>query len=94
MIFKGSRYSNTPMYNRDEATIFERRELYNFNLENSIKHTVMQKDNLSSLAYQHYGDAQLWWVILEANPSYSSIFDINVGDIIIIPSKEEVMNIV
>lgn len=94
MIFSGSRYTNTDLYLRGEATVFERRELYNFNLDNCVKHTVIQSDTLNNLAHQYYNDSQLWWIILEANPMYSTIFDINIGDILHIPSKDEVMKIV
>lgn len=94
MIFKGSRYSKTDLYVRGEATVFERRELFNFNLDNSLKHTVIQSDTLHTLAKNYYGDSQLWWVLLEANPKYSNVFDINIGDIINIPLKDEVMKLV
>ena len=91
MIYAGSRYSDTSLYNRDGVNIFERRELRDFSTQDSTKHIVIQSDALSTLAHLYYGDAQLWWVILEANPQYSTVFDINVGDILVIPSKEEVI---
>ena len=94
MIFKGSRYAKTDLYVRGEVTGFERRDLFNFNLDNSLKHTVIQSDTLPNLAKNYYDDPQLWWVILEANPKYSTISDINIGDIIYIPSKEEVIKLV
>lgn len=93
MIYEGSRYLNTDLYKRGEATVFERRELYTFS-SSSVRHTVSSTDTLDTLAYQYYGDTQLWWVILEANPSYAHVFDINVGDVLIIPSREEVINLV
>lgn len=92
MIFEGSRYTKTSLYNRDGVNIFERREMLQFNTEEAVKHTVVQSDTLSTIANQYYEDAQLWWVILEANPSYSNAFDIKVGDILVIPSKDEVIN--
>lgn len=92
MIFEGSRYTKTSLYNRDGVNIFERREMIHFNVDEAVKHTVVQSDTLSTIANQYYEDAQLWWVILEANPSYSNAFDIKVGDILVIPSKEEVIN--
>lgn len=92
MIFEGSRYTKTSLYNRDGVNIFERREMLQFNTDEAVKHTVVQSDTLSTIANQYYEDAQLWWVILEANPSYSNAFDIKVGDILVIPSKDEVIN--
>ena len=91
MIYTGSRYSNTSLYNRDGANIFERRELKTFNMDNATKHIMNQSDTLSTLAHLYYGDSQLWWVLLEANPQYTTVFDIEVGDILEIPSKEEVI---
>ena len=44
MIFKGSRYAKTDLYVRVELTVFERSDLFNFNLDNSLKHTVIQTD--------------------------------------------------
>ena len=92
MIFEGSRYTKTSLYNRDGVNIFERREMLQFNTDEAVKHTVVQSDTLSTIANQYYEDAQLWWVILEANPSYSNAFDIKVGDILVITSKDEVIN--
>ena len=91
MIYTGSRYANTNLYNRNGVNIFERRELKTFNTDNSTKHIVIQSDTLSTLAYFYYGDSQLWWVLLEANPQFTTVFDIKVGDILQIPSKEEVI---
>lgn len=91
MIFTGSRYADTNLYNREGVNVFERRNLINFTMENSTKHIVSQSDTVSTLAYSFYGDAQLWWVILEANPRYSTVFEIKAGDILNIPSKEEVI---
>ena len=92
MIYKGSRYSNTEMYNRDGTNVYTRRQMRNFSTENSLKHTFIQSDTLSTIAHTYYGDAQLWWVILEANPKYTTIFDIKIGDILEIPSRDEVLS--
>lgn len=90
MIFEGSRYTKTNLYNRDGVSVFERREMLNFNVAGAMKHTVVQSDTLSTIAHHYYGDSQLWWVILEANPHYSCLFDIQIGDILLIPTREEV----
>lgn len=43
------------------------------------------------LARRYYGLETMDWVIMDANPKYSSPFDIKVGDHIVIPSPERVM---
>lgn len=94
MIFKGSRYTNNEMYAREGTLVYKRRTLLNFNTMTSLKHVFIQSDTLYNLAFEFYHDPQLWWVILEANPKYRTELDIKVGDVINIPSKDEVMNIV
>ncbi len=92
MIYKGSRYTNTEMYSRDGVEVYTRRQMRNFNTQNAIKHVVIQSDTLSTMAHEYYGDAQLWWVILEANPSYTTVKDIKIGDVLVIPNRDEVLS--
>lgn len=47
---------------------------------------------LDILAKELYGDEQLEWVILDANPQYLSPFDIKSGDLLYVPLPEKVMN--
>jgi len=91
MIYQHSRYSRTPLYNHGGNLIFRRRERFNFGSKGSIRHRYMESDRLDNLARQYYGDSQLWWVILDANPKYRAELDIKYGDVLVIPSYEEVM---
>lgn len=43
------------------------------------------------LASEYYGDAQLDWVIMQANPQYNTPEEIEIGDFIVIPSPERVL---
>lgn len=93
MIYKGSRYTNTEVYHRNEIEVFKRRELFDYNVKNAQIHTFIQGENLSRLAQQYYEDTQLWWCILEANPQYRCPLDIKYGDKLIIPHRDEVLKI-
>jgi nucleoid-associated protein YgaU len=53
-------------------------------------YTWVAGDRLDVLAYKYYGDAQKWWVILDANPRYMTPWDIRTGDVISIPTYQEV----
>lgn len=54
----------------------------------TIGHVWKVGDRYSKLAYEHYGDAELWWVIAWYNqlPTESHI---NLGDTIMIPTPIE-----
>lgn len=45
--------------------------------EGMVEHVVGIEDRLDLLAYQYYGDARLWWHILDANPQIPSAFEFN-----------------
>ena len=61
-----------------------------------IEHVVAEGDRLDLLAHHYYGDARLWWRILEANPDLASGVDISraalgarVGEVVLIPKAKE-----
>lgn len=101
-IYRGSRYENTLVYNhvaqgevhptfqrnRTVPTLLRRTGKRIFSVQ-GVMHTWIQGDRLDSLAYKYYGDAQRWWVILDANPNYMTPWDIKPGDILSIPSYQE-----
>lgn len=89
-IYKNSRYTNVPVYNRDGLTVFKNRVREEFTYEESFMHIFIEGDTLDGLALMYYGDSQLWWVILDANPRYRTPLDIPYGEDLIIPSYEEV----
>lgn len=92
MIYKGSRYTKTYVYNRGEVSIFKIRHLNKFNTDNSKVHVLVDGETLDGIADIYYGDSQLWWVIIEANPKYHSPTSLKPGDELIIPSFEEVVS--
>ena len=91
-VFRGSRYVKTPAYVRGGQTlILDMRERSHFNEANCAYYTVVQGDTLDGIAHKKYGNAQLGWAIMDANPSYQSEIEIKPGDILKIPPFEEVV---
>lgn len=96
-IFKDSRYEYVPVYHHYtgmyEENLFSgtsiptlrRRKLSEFSNTEAVIHTFQLGDRLDLLAYKYYGDAQLWWVILDANPKYMTPFEIPIGVSLLIP---------
>ena len=55
------------------------------------KHTYTASDKMSKIAYKHYGEASLWWVIAWFNGKPTD-FHCTPGDIILVPHPlEEVL---
>lgn len=95
-MFDNSRYLNTRPYTRlgwDSPTL-QMRERYTFNQDNMTLHEWCAGDTLDGLAYKYYGITALRWAILDANPKYRSEFDIENGDIVLVPDYEEVVSLV
>lgn len=87
----GSRYRNTPIYARSgNAFIFDIRGKFKFNTENATYYTTVQGDTIDGIAYKFYGNADLYWAIMDANPWIMSELDIEPGEVIMIPDFEEV----
>lgn len=93
-VFRGSRYTPTPVYiRRGETALLSIRNRNKFNIDSATYYTVVQGDTLDGIAYKQYGNAQLGWAILDANPSYQSEIDIKPGDILTIPAFSEVVKV-
>ena len=92
-VYKGSRYIKTPMYQRGDSLVFGIRSRNHFNLSKATYYTVVQGDTIDGIAYKHYGNTQLWWAIMDANPQYQSEIEIKAGDILCIPPFEEVVRV-
>ena len=55
------------------------------------KHVYSTGDKMSKIAYKHYGDASLWWVVAWFNGRPTD-FHCNVGDTLLVPHPiEEVL---
>lgn len=92
MLFQGTRYTNTPAYIRDGgALIVDIREQAEFDLSNATYYTVVEGDTVDGIAYTHYGNAALWWAIMDANPQFQHEIEIKPGDLLAIPAYEEVL---
>lgn len=48
-------------------------------------HRVTEGDSIDLLAKEYYGDEQLWWRILDANPLMHP-WDLRAGDLLTIPA--------
>lgn len=93
-VFQGSRYVKTPAYvRRGETLVLRIRERVHFSEALCRYYTVVQGDTLDGIAYTQYGNAQLGWAIMDANPVYQSEMDIKAGDVLKIPPFEEVVRV-
>ena len=95
-IFSNSRYLHTTQSTRlglDSPTLSIRNR-FTFNQEKCTNYEWREGDTLDGVAYRHYGICALRWAILDANPKYRTEFDINNGDVILIPDYEEVVSLV
>lgn len=91
MIYRNSRYTKTPVNVVDGVSTFKLRTRFTFNTNGAIIHQFTASDRLDGLAQEYYKDPQLWWVILDANPQFSSELEIPLGTDLVIPSVNEVM---
>lgn len=58
--------------------------------KNDIIYRFVAGDRLDLLAERFYGDAQLHWIILYANPQYVNELQISEGALLTIPNPERV----
>jgi nucleoid-associated protein YgaU len=91
MVYEGSRYANTGMYLKDNAKgVLKIRRRARFSGERASWHTWVASDTLAGLAWKLYGNAQLWWAIMDANPQYQHEGEIAPGDVLMLPDFSEV----
>lgn len=92
MIFEGSRYVDTYMLKDTNYEInylkFPRIDMPI--TDRDIVYQYKAGDRLDILAERFYGDPQLSWKILEANPEFMNETEIKVGALITIPNPKEV----
>lgn len=93
-VFRDSRYTKTPAYVRQGSTlILDIRIRNHFDLSKATFYTVVQGDTIDGIAHKQYGNAQLYWAIMDANPKYQSELEIKPGDVLTIPSYDEVVKV-
>lgn len=92
-VFSGSRYIHTPIYARKgQEFIFDIRNKYKFNLDSADYYTVVQGDTIDGIADKYYGNASLYWAILDSNNLMSEL-DLEPGMTLVIPPYEEVVRV-
>ena len=93
-VFQGSRYVKTSAYvRRGETLVLSIRNRNHFDVSKATFYTVVQGDTIDGIAYRQYGNAQLWWAIMDANPLYQSEIEIKPGDVLVIPPFDEVVKV-
>ncbi|KAM3090251.1 tail protein X [Phormidesmis sp. 146-35] len=83
-----SRFANLPLF-RVRASDGRDRQVVALRLTkpsalSDRQHQVMQGEAIDLLAHRFYGDARLWWRILDANPAVYPL-DIKAGDRLNLP---------
>lgn len=92
MVFQNSRYVQTQVFMQDsETAILAPRDIPTYDLTDATHYTFTEGDTLDGVAYKLYGNAQLWWAILDANQRYQSELEISPGDVLTIPPYSEVV---
>ena len=79
MVFKGSRYSQTPVITPENAAGTTPRVLGQRMIPPAagvLDYTVVEGERLDQLAFRFYSEPQKYWLILDANPSILTPFDL------------------
>ena len=93
-VFKDSRYTKTSAYVRhDGVLVLGIRSRNYFDTNKATFYTFVQGDTIVGIAHKQYGNAQLYWAIMDANPKYQSELEIQPGDVLTIPSLDEVVRV-
>ena len=92
MIYKGSRYTKTPIVEPDGVSVFGMRDLAEFTFNGCKRHIWTEGDTIDGVSLTYYGTAQYWWAIMDANVKYMFPTDIQNGDILLIPHISEVIS--
>lgn len=66
MIFQGSRYTRTALMDGQPRRTLSLRRISR--TDGVLEHVVMEGERLDHLATRFYGDAEKYWLILDANP--------------------------
>lgn len=89
-VYRGSRYERAEVIEERGTRILSLTSRHSFNTNTASYYTFIQGDTIDGIAYKYYGNASYWWAIMEANPHYQSELDIKAGDILTIPSINEI----
>jgi hypothetical protein len=92
LIFLNSRYVTNPVvavYFPDSETtkISVFRSPSNITKGRTVKYYQWREgDRIDQLAYNIFGDPELWWRLLDVNPDIQSPYDLKPGDLLRIPA--------
>lgn len=92
VVYKGSRLSQVRvLQDANNASYIQfPQDIFSGNLKD-IEIIFKEGMRLDNLANQYYGDPQLDWVILQANPGFATPEDIQPGDSVTIPLPKRVI---
>ena len=94
MLFQGRRDLSGKLHLQSgETPILTFRRPYKFNIDKATTYVFKEFDTIDYVAYKIYGDSRLYWAILDANPQYQSELEIQVGDVLVVPSYDEVVTL-
>lgn len=97
-IYKNSRFTESYVYsderNRDIVHLDIIQEPRFSPSRDDLLVEVVQGDRVDLIAERFYGNENLDWVILEANPNLNSIIGLQYGTIIRVPLPEKVSDII
>lgn len=90
MIYQDSRYENadvvrTQKDGKTRLTVIPQPQ-QTLVVLNYAFHRVVEGETIDMLADRYLGDAELWWIIAEANPQRSFYGDLPAGALLRIPS--------
>lgn len=92
-IYKRSRYEGTYLFQDPETNhIFVdpiREPKFSEEREDFYRQ-IRAGDRLDIIAKEMYGDERLEWILVDANPQYTSPLEIKEGDYIVIPNPQRV----
>lgn len=89
-VYTGSRYMNSYQRVRGNRIYLTNPRRANFDPAKCTLYQFKDTDTIDGLAYKFYGNAALWWCIMDANREFQSELEIKAGTILQIPSFEEV----
>ena len=100
MIFRGSRYESvafTGVKTLDGKTrkMLHDRRIFSLDdvSDSAIEHVVQGEETLDALADRFYKDDRLWWIIADVNDILFA-FDLQPGDILVIPDPNIVRDLI
>ena len=73
-------------YDEGDSSLFRTPISYRSNMGNKY-HTITDCQSLHDIARKYYGSSYLWFLIADANDVIEDIFDLPIGEIILIPNS-------